>query len=508
MIQGYLDERTTNHAAGWMRNPLDPNERLEFEVVVALPDATRLITRGRADQFNPTLQQLGIGDGRYGFRIVFPTPLTKDERDHVIVRAVQTAAPLELAPQFQGFVDERSSHHIAGWVRDRSDPDERVAFEVVLAAPGGEQVLARGRADEYSPVLAQLSVGDAAYGFRVLLKEPLNPEDRDRVLVRPAGTATPLELAPLLRTTFEPISHVAMDIVNNCNLRCPFCVYDYSNTRNTRVMSDATFDSALRLIPYVSDGNFWLSCLHEASMHPDLIRLIDRIPVQWRHKVMFTTNLARPMPDPYYAFLAESGLHHVNLSLESLDPEIYERMRKGARWRIFERNWDRLIAALRTGSNPPRLRYNIMAYRSNLAEIPDLVKHLRDERMAWQVEIRHTFDVAHIPAGFRDSEFLGAADWEWLAEQLGGYSTEEVLLIPPPEPDPSPHPPAVGSLASTAADPIPRLVTQPLNIRLQWDGRLVVYGEWTGATGMREHEEFVVTNIHHLRDPRQFVTSL
>ena len=508
-MQGYLDERTTTHVAGWMRNPLDPHARLAFEVVIALPGEIRLIATGVADQLDSSLQQLGVGDALYGFRIAFSVPLTPRERDHLVVRSAEDGQTLGLAPQFQGYVDERSVHHVAGWVRNRSDPVERVAFEVVLVDPDREQVLARGRADEYSPLLAQMSVGDGTYGFRLLLTDPLAPEALERVVVRPVASKTPLELAPALRTVFEPISHVAMDIVNNCNLRCPFCVYDYSNTRNTRVMSDATFDSALRLIPFVSDGNFWLSCLHEATMHPDLMRLIERVPRQWRHKVMYTTNLARPMPDGYYQTLADSGLHHVNLSLESLDPEIYERMRKGARWRIFARNWDRLIDALRAGSNPPRLRYNIMAYRSNLAEIPDLVRHLRDERLAWQVEVRHTFDVAHIPQDFRDNEFLTAADWAWLAEKLDLYSSDEVLLIPPPAPDPCAA--AVSTLKlppKSNSDPVPGLVTRPLNIRLDWEGRLVVYGEWTGPTGMREHEDFVVTNIHHLRDPRQFFVSM
>jgi pyruvate-formate lyase-activating enzyme len=367
-------------------------------------------------------------------------------------------------------------------------------------------VLAGGRANEFNPVLKQLAIGDAAYGFRVLFPEPLSEAERDRIFVRPAGSAAPLAQAPALATVFEPVSHVAMDIVNNCNLRCPFCVYDYSNTRHTRVMSDATFDSALRLIPYVTDGNFWLSCLHEATMHPELVRFIERIPRQWRRKVMYTTNLARPMPDAYFDMLAESGIHHLNISLESLDPKIYERMRKGARWRIFANNWDRLLQAIRAGSNPPRLRYNIMAYQSNLAEIPGLVRYLRDERLAWQVEVRHTFDVTHIPAEFRDAEFLGDDGWAWLAKQLKPYPAEDVLLIPPPVPDAPPAQPDVA--AAISPDPVPRQVTRPLNIRMEWDGSMTVYGEWTGPAGTREHEQFVVTNVHHLRDPRGFLTSL
>lgn len=503
-IQGYVDERCSTHVTGWMRNLDDPAERMAFEVAVALPDDMRVIASGVADQLDPALKKLNVGDGLYGFHIPFAAALTAHERDHLIVRSTKSHILLELAPQTQGYVDERSIHHVAGWIRNRSVPDERVLFEVVLPTPDGEQILARGHAAEYSPVLAQLSLGDACYGFRALFPEPLSEQARDLVVVRAAGTTTTLELAPKLQTAFEPVSHVAMDIVNNCNLRCPFCVYDYSNTRNTRVMSVDTFDSALRLIPYVTDGNFWLSCEHEATMHPELLRFIERIPRQWRRKVMYTTNLARPMPDQYFDLLADSGLHHLNVSLESLDPDVYERMRKGARWRIFSKNWDRLIEAMRAGSEPPRLRYNIMAYRSNLAEIPDLVRYLRDERLAWQVEVRHTFDVAHIPEGFRESEFLDSGAWAWLADRLGSYSADEVMLIPPPPADP----PAMHGSSSTAPDSTPRVVTRPLSLRLQWDGRLIVYGEWTGLTGMPEHEQFVVTNIHHLRDPRQFLTAL
>lgn len=502
-FQGYVDERSTTYVMGWVRNLPDPTERVAFEIVVDLAEGRRVIGGGVADQFSPTLQQLSVGDAHYAFRVDFPRPLTPVERDHLVVCPLQSDVPLELAPQLQGFLDERSTHHVAGWIRHRSDPDQRVEFEVMIPHPDGDIILARGRADQYSPVLTQLSIGDGAYAFAVVFQDPLSEEERDQVIVRATGTDFVLPLAPALRTTFEPISHIAMDIVNNCNLRCPFCVYDYADVRHTRVMSDATFESALRFIPFVTDGNFWLSCEHEATMHPALMQFIERIPRHWRHKVMYTTNLARPMPDAYFDLLANSGIHHLNVSLESLDPALYERMRKGARWRIFAKNWDTLLDAFRRGSAPPKLRYNIMAYRSNLAEIPDLVRHLRQERQAWQVEIRHTFDVAHIPTDFKQSEFLDDAGWAWLENELRFHAPEDVLLIPPPEADPPAMQPSSGSEAAGS-----RFVTRPLNLRLQWDGRLIVYGEWTGLTGLREHEQFIVTNVHHLRDPRQFICAL
>ena len=79
-------------------------------------------------------------------------------------------------------------------------------------------------------------------------------------------------------------------------------------------------------------------------------------------------------------------------------PDVYERMRKGARFPIFLENWRVMLEAFQAGSAAPRLRYIIMAYRSNVREIPALVEQLRREKMAWQVEIRHTFYMPHIPA--------------------------------------------------------------------------------------------------------------
>lgn len=515
-LQGFLDERMTTHIAGWVRDLSDPAARVRFSAVLRGPDGDREIAHGVADSFSTTLQELGIGDARHAFRIDFPEPLSPADRDRLVVLAEGRDAPLDLAPQMQGFIDERSTDHIAGWMRNRSDPAERPAVDIILREGERETLLGHAVAESFSPVLAQIGVGDGNHGFRILYPTPIAPEQRDNVIVRAAGTSQTLPLAPELRTEFQPLSHIAMDITNNCNLRCPFCVYDYTGVNTTRLMSDAVFDSAIRLLPYVSDGNFWLSCLHEATMHPRLVEFIERIPRQWRQKIMYTTNLARPMPDAYFAQLADAGLHHVNISMESLDPAVYERMRKGARWRIFSANWDKLVAALRTGSAPPRIRYNIMAYRSNLEGIPDLVRMLFAEKLAWQVEVRDTYDEPHIPDDFRRSEYLDSMGWQWLREQLAGYSPDDLLLIAPPPPAEAP-PAEAPQAAAPAPPPAPaktsreepplRPTVYPISARMEFDGKLIIYNEWRDAAGQPVHDQLATTNIQRIRDVRKFLTS-
>ena len=98
-----------------------------------------------------------------------------------------------------------------------------------------------------------------------------------------------------------------MDIVDNCNLRCPFCVYDYSNTYRTNFMSDEIFDAAIRLIPYVGNEYFWLSCLHGQRCIPSSRISSNASRMSTAPRYFFTSNLTRRMPQQYYDTLAAAA---------------------------------------------------------------------------------------------------------------------------------------------------------------------------------------------------------
>jgi len=514
VYQGYIDARSTHHIAGWLRDLSDASRRLTYEVVLPGDSGERILHRGRADTFSAVLVAVGVGDGRYSFNVTYNQPVTAAERDVIFVRPAGAAHRLELAPElkvdppgcdYQGYIDERSIRHVAGWIRDLDRPERRVEIEIVLPAAAGELVLARLVADQYNPVLSIIGIGDACYSFFSVFPRELTEAERDAVFVRAVDSSKQLELAPKLKTTFEPINHVAMDIVSNCNLRCPFCTYDYTGINKTELMTEDVFDSVLRLIPYVTDGNFWLSCLHEATLHPRLVEFIERVPAQYRKKLFFTTNLAKRMPRSFFEALATSGMSHFNISLESLDPAIYERMRKGARFRIFEENWANLLEVFRGHNDVPRIRYNIMAYRSNLHEIPSLAEFLLREKSASQVEIRNTFDGPQIGQDFRDKEFLTTAEWAWLEEHCSHFSPDDVLLLMPPgklgyEEGYEPPPPYDGppGYVKISPGPIPR----PIHMNVSWKGMLLAYSEKPRLPGEPPtHHNYLYTNITTLEDP-------
>ena len=431
--------------------------------------------------------------------------------------AAETDVPA--ACVYQGYVDELSHSHAAGWLWSPSEPFGRVAYEVV--SPRSGEVLGRGRAEWFQPGLHTVGLPDNRHGYYVRFPRMLTDNERAEAVVRVSATGQVLEPSSWLVSAYQPLQFVIMDIVDNCNLRCPFCVYDYSTTHTTNLMSEATIDVAAKLAPYVTEGNFWFSCLHEPTLHPRLVEFIQKVPFEHRRKLFYTTNLAKRMPQSYFKALADSGMHHINVSIESLDPAVYERFRKGARHRIFTENWDRLVPAFARGKAPPLLRYIAMAYKSNVRDLPAMVEYLLNERGGGEIEVRHTYDVPHLPAQFRRAEYLSQGEWHWLRDELARFPAGKVILVMPPGVDDP------GFDAALLADPPPPVAAQAVPIRaaslappagflpgrygmrLFWDGCLEVSRVWGDANAPHPGEWRVATlNLHEVDDVARFLADL
>jgi MoaA/NifB/PqqE/SkfB family radical SAM enzyme len=404
------------------------------------------------------------------------------------------AAPHSASPALEGFVDERSVHHVAGWLMDPARPAAALGLAAVLQGSG--EILARGVADQFK--FGPSTQDKGMHGFYLTFPRRLRPEERDQVVVVPDEMTAPLLHAPYLSSAYEPVMLVAMDIVDNCNLRCPFCLYDYSAVHSTHFMTGETLAASIRFAPYTLVSNFWFSCLHEPTLHPRFLDFLDLVPRDDRRKVFFTTNLAKRMPRPYFERLADSGIANLNISIESLDPAVYERMRKGAKHRIFLENWDALIATHAQGKAPPFLRYIAMVYKSNLAEMPRLVAHLFSERRAGQVQLRFTFDVPFIAADFRAAEFLDDADWDWLVDQMSIYPAGKVEIVLPPRTD-----------AATLKAPAQGVyLPGRYEFKLAYDGTLLVNRFWAVPYDGAMEDRVAEVNVRDIADPLDFIASL
>jgi molybdenum cofactor biosynthesis enzyme MoaA len=408
------------------------------------------------------------------------------------------ATPVAAEPSpFAGYVDEISPHHVAGWVTGPGTP------RFVAALPTGERLTA-GAADQFK--FGPSHAGQGNHGFFARFSRPISDAERDALVVL-ADDGSVLPRADYVEPSYRPLMLNAMDIVDNCNLRCPFCVFDYSKTFATNMMDEATFEAMLRFLPYTLDSNFWFSCLHEPTLHPDFTAFLDRVPRELRRKVFFTTNLAKRMKPEYFRFLADGGFANVNISIESLDPAIYERMRKGARHGIFMSNWDALIEAFSAGSAPPFLRYIVLVYRSNLAEIPALVDHLLNDRRADEIQLRFTFDVPHIPDAFRAAEYVDDAAWDWLAAQVAHHPAAKVQVIRPAASAAEVAAPAPAPAKETAA-PAGIVLPGRFEFQTSWDGTIKVKRFWPVPYDVSGEPPVAEVNVKDITDPLAFFASL
>jgi hypothetical protein len=408
---------------------------------------------------------------------------------------VPAAVRLALKQGIVGRVDRvEGSDTIVGWAADLSHPARRLVVECVHDGRAvGSAVAAEPRPD-----LAARGIGDGAYGFR--FSPPADAFTGEAtVSVRVQGTHLVLHPRQLRLRTDLSLWFVAADIVNNCNLRCPFCLVDYSRVSKTELMAESTFRKLMQLLPGVPPGQFYISCLHEPTLHPQLNHLLTLIPEAQRHKVFFTTNLARPLKPADFEAWARSGLHHINVSLDSLDPERFAYLRKHGRFDVFSANLDRLTAAFRATPGAPKLRFITMAFKSNLHEIETIVRTTRERWLSTENEIRYTFNVAHITDTFRQQEYLDATDWAPLDARLHALGVPIVILPPPADGYEETITPQNFFDSGPRPGFAPRATfTKPMGLRVSSDGTVLV----------SDAEDALRVKIDSLEDPLAFFRAL
>ena len=398
-----------------------------------------------------------------------------------------------------GSVDRVVGRNLSGWAADRSNLGRRLVVEV----SSGGRLITTSVASEFREDLSGAGIGDGKHAFRCTIPDSCGTGPTLSVTVRVQGTDFHLTHSAerniqLDFSTF--LNYVAADIADNCNLRCPFCLVDYSRVTKTNLMSEETFRALLRLIGSVPDEGFWLSCLHEPTLHPQLNRFLELIPVGARKKVWFTTNLARPLTESTFEGWAQSGIHHINVSVDSMNPDLFATLRRFGRYEVFKRNLDLLARVFRRFTDRPRLRYITMAFKSNLDEIPRIVEYSNEHWLAFENEIRYTYNVSHITDEFRREHYLDRRDWNSLTAALEKLPYRYSVAYPPQDGYEELIQPSANyencSGSSLRGGEI--AFERPLALRARPDGTLLVVG--------RENQ-FAV-NIHSLPDPVEFFRNL
>jgi|GEM_PF-892689 len=414
---------------------------------------------------------------------------------------------------YDGVLDSTDGGILRGWAVDSAREDRPVEVTLTLSTGWVAHVLA----DEFRPDLRASGLGSGRHGFSCHLPAAIRQSAKLPVVsAKITGTAFELQRSPAPIGEILPLQLVAGDVVSNCNLRCPFCIVDYEIVRGLNQMPIATLQKSLSLLPLVPDGNFWLSCMHEPTLHAAFTGLLEAVPNDLRRKISFTTNLCKRMDDDMLRCIAQSGVHSIRVSFDSMNPDLFAQLRKGGRFEVFIENLRRIASFSRAASRPTPLHIISMAFKDNAAEIPDLVQRCQDEFGAGIHEVRFMYYAPHL-ADWGPQHILSMDEWRALKSAVQSRSLKVAFGDPADDihqqfrdrrgVEHYEHPPAVfgGNATVTSyqrADPLQSGFPVPdeeLRVRMRWDGLLMIeqLPEW----------EFRV-NILDLPDPPAYFRAL
>ena len=173
-----------------------------------------------------------------------------------------------------------------------------------------------------------------------------------------------------------------MDVVNQCNLRCVMCHFsnpEFYRRRKEDLAPEAFARIADQVFPLCSQVS--LSISTEPLMHRGLAGLLERLPAYRVPWVYLHTN-GQLLDEAIIERFIATGFNQLSISIDAATQATYERIRVGGK---FSRLLDNLAALNRAkrehGSSLPRLFFNVVLMRSNIRELPAIVRLAREHEV-------------------------------------------------------------------------------------------------------------------------------
>ena len=143
--------------------------------------------------------------------------------------------------------------------------------------------------------------------------------------------------------TFPPM--VVAEITNVCNLHCIHCPYTFISKHKDYVPKYMKWKLYQKIVEEVSDYRgtiFRLLCDGEPLLHPRFLDMVRLAKSKEISPVNFITN-GLLLKDEIAAGVLEAGVEVVEISLDALTKETYERIRRGSDYELVVSNTNRFI---------------------------------------------------------------------------------------------------------------------------------------------------------------------
>lgn len=238
----------------------------------------------------------------------------------------------------------------------------------------------RGRA-EYGQVVEPLLTEINSTYSKFLFRGPA-PQETLRHLIRfyeefntPARRVDAIRKGNVLpHLGIRPLK-LEMDIVNQCNLRCIMCHFsndEFSKRKKEEISVDDFKRIAAQLFPLCSHMSLSLGA--EPLLHRNLGELL-RITESYKIPFVYMHTNGLLLKQKTIEQLIRSQFNQLSISVDGATKQTYERIRAGAKFERLVANIEAINRAKkRMKSQLPHLCFNVVLMRSNIEELPSIVR--------------------------------------------------------------------------------------------------------------------------------------
>lgn len=221
------------------------------------------------------------------------------------------------------------------------------------------------------------------------------------------------------------IKILAMDCTEHCNARCLFCFNDWRKLKPAEMNVD-DFRKIVPLLPLAEDDGFYMSCLFEPTLNPQFWDMLKMLPEDTKSKVFFTTNLVRPLSDEELTVMCRANLDHINISLETFNPELYKKL-SGTKQSAFYDNLERLGKI--SQEYGAKIRLITLMMKDNYEELPEILEKAHEMVHPFQHEFRTPIYTAGDPVREKatEDELLSEEQLAEMREKLESYQYDTVF---------------------------------------------------------------------------------
>ena len=232
------------------------------------------------------------------------------------------------------------------------------------------------------------------------------------------------------------IDYLRISLIDKCNFRCQYCMPEGTELNyvlKRELLTNQEIVSLVREVFIPLGFTKFRLTGGEPLLRPNLVELVrDLARLPETEDLSLTTNafLLAKLAQPLY----NAGLKRINISLDSLNPQTFDKITGNRGRSKWQQTWEGILTAHRVGFNP--LKLNVVVIPGlNDAEVLDLAE-LSIERQ-WHIRFIEFMPIGN-PELFGDKAWIDSEElrrqirqkWGLVESNITGNGPADVFQIP------------------------------------------------------------------------------